>query len=162
MPLSRSISTTFERSAKYRRVDSPQEAGSKGRNFSNNPISFADPTGLLTVSLFGDEYEFSLETVATGLETGLAAVGSSASMGLWDGGPYADRPGFDTSSKLADGGLLALDIASGAGAVKQLVKGAGKIAAPASWSFFFPSACAAEYSLSVSDPTLDTFLICLV
>jgi RHS repeat-associated protein len=101
-----------------------------GRNWysycSNSPTSGADPAGLMTVTISGEEYEFTLETVAEGLETGLAAVFSKLSLGLWEGGPYAGKPGFETSGKLANGGLLALDLASCVGAVKGLLK-AGKL-----------------------------------
>jgi hypothetical protein len=57
----------------------------------------ADPSGLLDI--FG--FTFDSETVGGGLQTGLAAVGSAFSFGLWSGGEYRNTVGFGTSYGLA-------------------------------------------------------------
>ena len=61
---------------------------------SGNPLMLADPSGL-EWTIFG--FEFSGDTIRDGLETSTAALGSSASMGFWDGGRWKDRPGFRES-----------------------------------------------------------------
>ena len=48
-----------------------------------------------------------------GLQTGLAAVGSSLSFGIWDGGSYRDRPGFREAVAIADFGFAVLPIPAG-------------------------------------------------
>jgi RHS repeat-associated protein len=115
-----------------------------GRNWyaycESNPITGADPNGLLTVSLFGEEYEFSWDVVKDGLTTGLHAAYSAyseTSAGLantmvaahnpalsklikfegYNGGAHAGDPGFAESKMMAQVGLTALELAAGGGGV---------------------------------------------
>jgi RHS repeat-associated protein len=86
----------------------------QGRNWyayaSSNPITRLDPTGLFTI--FG--FEFTLEIVAEGLETGLHGAASGMTFGLYDGGDHKNDVGFGGSQLLGKVGTLAL---SGAAAV---------------------------------------------
>jgi RHS repeat-associated protein len=44
---------------------------------------------------------FDAEVISEGLQTGLAAVGSAFTFGLWNGGAYRNQPGFEGSYALA-------------------------------------------------------------
>ena len=72
----------------------------------NNPIMFADPSGLdFTI---GDPNNpilvFTWSGTGRGLQTGLAATGKAFSFGLYDGGKYKNDPGFGESTFLAEVG----------------------------------------------------------
>ncbi len=85
---------------------------------SNNPLTGADLAGLL--AMFG--FEFTWGGFGEGLATGGAAVLSSLSFGLYDGGRFKDQPGFATSVILADIGTMVMP----GGQTKGLAKGALK------------------------------------
>lgn len=68
-----------------------------------NPLGYVDPWGL---SIWGD-------IIAPGLATGVAAVGSAASFGLWDGGRWKNQPGFGVSRGLGYVGIGAGAAAGG-------------------------------------------------
>ncbi len=74
---------------------------------SNNPVTSIDPTGLFTV--FG--FEFTLEIVAEGLDTGLHGMLSGVTFGLYDGGDYKDDTGFGGSQLLGKVGITTLVLA---------------------------------------------------
>jgi RHS repeat-associated protein len=74
----------------------------------NDPVNVVDPEGLYGIWVggvhLGDDHPwlvFDAPGVRTGLGTGLAAVGSAGSFGLWDGGDAQCQPGFGTSRALA-------------------------------------------------------------
>jgi hypothetical protein len=76
----------------------------------NDPVNLVDPYGL-------DPYFiFTWEGTGEGLATGGAAVGSSFTFGLWDGGTYKNKPGFGVSRVCADVGRDALITAGTLGA----------------------------------------------
>ncbi len=63
----------------------------------NNPITHADPSGL--IDIFG--FDFTLAGTVEGVKTGLAATGNVLSGGMYDGGRFRNNPGFETSRKFA-------------------------------------------------------------
>ena len=108
----------------------------EGRNWyaycENNAITGADPNGLLTVSLFGDEYEFTWEVFKDGTTTGLHSVASAVSefvsgtvnevnpvpnlgwkMRPYDGGEYQFKPGWKESKLAARIGVASATTAVG-------------------------------------------------
>jgi RHS repeat-associated protein len=58
-----------------------------------------------------------LQSIPDGIMTGLAAIGSSATLGFWDGGGSKHKPGFGVSKVLAYIGLSAALLAGGAAVV---------------------------------------------
>ncbi|MCL6475222.1 MAG: RHS repeat-associated core domain-containing protein [Firmicutes bacterium] len=76
------------------------------RYAGNDPINMADDGGKDWFKKTEDgiwigPFLFNSEVVSEGLKTGLAAVGSVFTFGLWDGGAYKDQVGFDTSNFFA-------------------------------------------------------------
>jgi RHS repeat-associated protein len=74
----------------------------------NDPVNSVDPDGLYGIWVggvhLGDDHPwlvFDAQGAAAGLGTGVAAVGSAGSFGLWDGGDAQCQPGFGTSRALA-------------------------------------------------------------
>jgi len=75
--------------------------------------------------------------------TGLAAIGSSATLGFWDGGGSKHKPGFGVSKVLAYIGITALALAIG-GATGAIGKGT-QLAAGA-WNRLFGAVLRVEKS----------------
>jgi RHS repeat-associated protein len=74
----------------------------------NDPVDMVDPDGLGGVWIggvhLGDDHPwlvFDAPGLAAGLGTGVAAVGSAGTFGLWDGGDAQCQPGFGVSRGLA-------------------------------------------------------------
>ncbi len=78
-----------------------------------DPLGFADPNGLLQF-IIGPRnhpyFVFTTGVIGRGLATGVAAVGSSASFGFWNGGPWRHELGFNTSYDLATIGFTILPV----------------------------------------------------
>jgi RHS repeat-associated protein len=76
---------------------------------ANDPMTWVDPLGLLMLG----GCDFDPSTIGGGMMTGLAALGSAATGGLWNGGAYRCQPGFGTSKALAGAGLGLLTAPAG-------------------------------------------------
>ena len=72
---------------------------------------------------------FNSDVVFEGLKTGLAAVGSTFTFGLWKGEAYKDQPGFETSTFFAEIGRDCLITAAtlGLGEVVASVRAARQV-----------------------------------
>ena len=94
-----------------------------GRNWygycDNNPITRVDADGLSWEIL--DELSKG-EVWLGGVKTGLAALGSNLTLGFWDGGEYANSPGFNESRICWFIAQLAI-----AGVVRIVVSAAGRV-----------------------------------
>ena len=101
---------------------------------TNNPVNLTDPLGLWEVSVGG--FTFDGDVVSEGLKTGLAAVASQFSGGLYDGGRFRNNAGFDGAkhcAQVADAALTATGVV-GLGkkiAIKVAARSAAKLAAKA-------------------------------
>jgi RHS repeat-associated protein len=102
-----------------------------GRNWyaycDSDPINGADPNGLEKQWY---HYLLEYETWREGLITSGAALGSTLSLGFWDGGDYKDRPGFSESkvawtvAVIAGSAAAGGAAAGGRGALPPIGKGA--------------------------------------
>jgi RHS repeat-associated protein len=97
-----------------------RDVAKDGRNWytycENNPIARADPSGRWTI--WG--YEFTLESVSEGLQTGWGSVVDAFSFGAIGPGKLREAPGFDGASFFARTGRDLLLIAVFEGAVARL------------------------------------------
>jgi len=87
------------------------------RYVGNDPINSWDDGGTDWFKKTEDgiwigPFLFNSEVVSEGLKTGLAAVGSVFTFGLWDGGAYKNQVGFETSALFAAIGRECLIIAA--------------------------------------------------
>ena len=77
------------------------------RYAGNDPVNMADDGGADWFKKTEDgiwigPFLFNSDVVFEGLKTGLAAVGSTFTFGLWKGEAYKDQPGFETSTFFAE------------------------------------------------------------
>ncbi|MEO0249526.1 MAG: putative toxin [candidate division WOR-3 bacterium] len=101
---------------------------------ANDPLNWADPSGLDEPEWWKQAKAIGREllkgkTWSEGLKTGLAAVGSAFTFGLWDGGAYKNQPGFGTSQALAGVGRDCLLTAATLGFGEAYAAGRGAQAA---------------------------------
>ena len=104
------------------------------RHAGNDPVNMADDGGADWFKKTEDgiwigQFLFNSDVVFEGLKTGLAAVGSTFTFGLWKGEAYKDQPGFETSTFFAEVGRYCLITAAtlGLGEVVASVRAARQV-----------------------------------
>ena len=104
------------------------------RYAGNDPVNMADDGGADWFKKTEDgiwigQFLFNSDVVFEGLKTGLAAVGSTFTFGLWKGEAYKDQPGFETSTFFAEVGRYCLITAAtlGLGEVVASVRAARQV-----------------------------------
>jgi RHS repeat-associated protein len=131
----------------------------------NDPVNMVDPDGLGGVWIggvhLGDDHPwlvFDAPGLVAGLGTGLAAVGSAGTFGLWDGGCNKDAPGFRESGFLAGVGREAALMAATAGASRLAIgRYAFRYLRPIARGRVIERLLGAQRALAPSFPVIDRF-----